>query len=108
MSTERRVALALRLGSYASAALLGLGLLLALLKPPAAVHYSLRELLRQIATADPTAVMQAGILLLLVVPVMRVIVAAVSFAYERDYAYAAISVAVLLIVLSSILVRLAT
>jgi uncharacterized membrane protein len=108
MTTERTVALVLRLGSYSSAVLLGVGLLLALMKPSAALHYSLGEMIRRMVSGDPAAVMQAGILLLLVTPVLRVAAAALSLARERDFTYAAISVAVLLIVLSSILVRLAT
>ncbi len=106
-TAQHLVALVLRAGSYTSAVLLATGLVLAVIRPAAAIHYGIREMLERIAAADATALMQAGILLLLITPVLRIAAAAVSFVYERDYRYAAISVAVLLIVISSILVQLA-
>jgi uncharacterized membrane protein len=51
---------------------------------------------------DPLAVTQVGILLLLMTPVFRILVAIAAFAFERDLRYLLISSGVLLIVLGSI------
>lgn len=97
----------LKFGSYGSTLLMLAGLLLAFVWPAQPAHYGMNELVHRFFRLDPVAVMQAGIALLLLTPVFRVIVAIFSFAGERDYRYTWISVGVLLIVLSSILFRLA-
>ncbi len=97
----------LKLGSYGSAFLMLAGVILALFRPASTVHYPLRELARQLVRLDATAFMQAGIALLLATPVVRIAVAIVAFARARDYRYAWISAGVLLIVISSVLFRLA-
>lgn len=96
----------LKLGSYGSTFLMLVGVVLALFRPAAEAHYPLGELVGQLARLDATAVMQAGIALLLITPVVRILVAIVSFAHERDYRYVWVSVGVLLIVMSSILFRM--
>ncbi|WP_462264945.1 DUF1634 domain-containing protein [Mucilaginibacter sp.] len=49
------------------------------------------------------AIIQAGILLLIITPVLRVIVSGIGFMLEKDYLYTGISVLVLLIIILSAL-----
>lgn len=49
------------------------------------------------------AIIQAGIVLLIATPVMRILVSGIGFIAERDYLYTGISVLVLLIILISAL-----
>jgi uncharacterized membrane protein len=53
---------------------------------------------------EPAAIAQLGLLTLLATPVARVAVSVVAFALERDRLYAAITTAVLLILLAGIFV----
>jgi uncharacterized membrane protein len=104
---ERAIALALRYGSMASTAIIALGLGLMLwrgLSLPLAGDRGLRlsMLLPKLMRFDPAAVTESGILLLLLTPLFRIIVAGVSFALERDLKYVLISLGVLLVVLLSI------
>ncbi len=52
--------------------------------------------------SDPAALTECGILLLLLTPIFRIIVAAVTFALERDYKYVVVSLGVLAVILVSI------
>lgn len=56
----------------------------------------------RLATLEPLAVSQIGLLILLATPVARVAVSVVAFAVERDRLYTAITLAVLTILLLSI------
>jgi uncharacterized membrane protein len=49
------------------------------------------------------AIIQAGIILLIATPVLRVVFSAIGFALEKDYMYAGISILVLLIIFMSLL-----
>jgi uncharacterized membrane protein len=102
---QHYIALALRYGSLISTLVmaLGLGVLLAraavlFFSPNAAAEEFWVRHVRRVALA----VMQGGILLLLLTPIFRIMVAAVSFALERDRKYVLISLGVLLVVLLSI------
>lgn len=105
VSPAHLISLVLKAGSYGSAALMLAGVVLALLRPGRPVHYPLGDLPGAVLHLEPTAVMQAGIALLLVTPVIRIVVAFVSFAAEGDREYAWISLGVLAIVLSSIVLK---
>lgn len=104
-SPAHSISLVLKAGSYGSAALMLAGVVLALLRPARPVHYALRDLAGGLAALEPTAIMQAGIALLLITPVIRIVVAIASFAAEGDRKYAWISLGVLAIVLSSIVLK---
>jgi len=99
------IALALLYGSLISTLVmtLGLGVLLAraavLSFSPAAAA---GEFWGKHARSVALAVMRGGILLLLLTPIFRIIVASVSFSLERDRKYVLISLGVLLVVLLSI------
>lgn len=62
-----------------------------------------RALLHGIARGDASAIVVAGILLLVATPVCRVIFAAIAFAGERDRLYVAISLTVLAVLLLGML-----
>lgn len=49
------------------------------------------------------AIIQAGIILLIATPVIRVLFSAIGFIMEKDYLYTAITVLVLLIILTSMI-----
>lgn len=100
------IAQVLKFGSYGSTLLMAFGVILALVRGFHPVHYDIGAMAAGLFRLDATAVMQAGIALLLLTPVMRVMVAIVSFTAERDWKYALISAAVMLIVLSSIFLRI--
>lgn len=58
----------------------------------------------RLASLEPAAITQLGLATLLATPVARVAASVVGFALERDRLYAAITVAVLAILLTSIFV----
>jgi uncharacterized membrane protein len=60
---------------------------------------SLRGLGHGIAAADPAAIIQLGVLLLIATPVARVVFALVAFAIERDKLYVAVSLTVLAVLI---------
>lgn len=106
---NRWVAAALRWGSYVSAALLLVGVVWILLEgngdrpiqvgppmPPA-------TLMEQLLRGSPYAVMQAGVLLLLFTPLLRLGVAAASFWMEGERRYTLVSLVVLTMILLSLL-----
>ena len=104
---ERAIALVLRYGSLISTVMIALGLALMLRRGPnlplAADHrLRLPMLVFGLLHLDPAAVTELGILLLLLTPLFRIIVAGVSFALERDLKFVLISLGVLLVVLLSI------
>ena len=96
----------LRYGSLFSATVMALGLALALWRRevmPRSGTLSLGGLLTSALRLDPGGVTELGILLLLLTPVFRVVVAAVSFGLERDFKYLLISLGVFAVVLGSII-----
>jgi uncharacterized membrane protein len=109
------VSLVLATGVTASAILIGAGFLAAFAfgwqgSPVGGAHAStaattdFANLPTRLAALEPLAVCQLGLLVLLATPVARVAASVVGFALERDRLYAAITLAVLAILLASILV----
>ncbi len=112
-SGERAIALMLRYGSTLSTLIMGLGIALMLLRGPdagIATFHRLQPsvLLSRLAHFDSAALAELGILLLLLTPIFRILVAIVTFALERDTKYVAISLGVLLVVLLSISLAIET
>jgi uncharacterized membrane protein len=104
---DRAISVVLRYGSLISTVIMTLGLVLMLVHRPARrlagfhrIHPA--ELFPLLIRADPAAVTEFGILLLLFTPIFRIVVAVVSFALQRDMKYVLISLGVLLVVLLSI------
>ena len=106
-STARAIAAVLRWGSYLSAAVLLLGVLWVLRTPDVPLQVGpavpLRRLGEQLAVGNPYAVMQLGILLLLLTPLLRIVTAAVSFELAGERRYAVVSLVVLGLILLSLL-----
>ncbi|WP_448697303.1 DUF1634 domain-containing protein [Mucilaginibacter sp. AW1-3] len=58
-------------------------------------------IIQGVFTIKGRAIIQLGILLLIATPIMRVLFSAVGFFLEKDYLYVAITVLVLVIIMSS-------
>ena len=101
------VAAVLRWGSYASAGLMLLGIALVFFRPDFMMQVGpampLAWLPKQISLGNPYAVMQLGVVLLLLTPLARLVVAALSFWMEGERRYTLVSLAVLFIILASLL-----
>ena len=106
------VAAVLRWGSYVSAGMMLLGILLAFVQPDVPIQIGsampLAWLPKQLSLGNPYAVMQLGVVLLLLTPLARLIATSASFWLEGDRRYSLVSVAVLLIILASLLLSRAT
>jgi uncharacterized membrane protein len=102
---QHYIALTLRYGSLISTVVMALGLGV-LLARAAVLHFSpgaaAGEFWVKSAQTVALAMMRDGIVLLLLTPIFRIIVAFASFALERDRKYVLISLGVLLVVLLSI------
>ncbi len=104
---EHAIALVLRYGSLLATLIMGLGLILVYVRGastalPKFHRIELRRLLPDLIRLDPAAVTESGILLLMLTPICRIIVAILTFALEQDYKYVFISLGVLAVVLLSI------
>ncbi len=106
--TNRWVSASLRWGSYLSAALLLAGVAWLLIEgdgdrplqvgPP----MPLAALAGQLRAGNPYALMQVGVLLLLLTPPLRILVAAISFWAEGERRYTLVSLVVLAMILLSV------
>lgn len=106
--TNQWIAATLRWASYLSAALLLAGVAWILVEgegdrplqvgPP----MPLEALAGQLLAGSPYALMQAGVLLLLLTPPLRIVVAAVSFWVEGERRYTLVSLTVLAMILVSV------
>jgi len=99
------ISLILKLGIYSSVAVLLLGFVLLLLSPSIteAKPFTFSELLSQLFKLNPYAFINLGGLILILTPILRVIVAIISFSLEKDKRYIWISTGVLLILIGSII-----
>lgn len=101
-SAERCTSHVLRLGVWASASLMILGLLIATIWPSSVItitsNPSLGDLIVRIfsGTFDPVTLMFAGIVLLMFTPILRVITAVFAFAIEKDRRFVFVSSIVLI------------
>jgi uncharacterized membrane protein len=108
------VSAVLIVGVAVSAALIGVGFVAALAigwqgsltgaAAATAPTSDFSNLTDRLAALEPAAITQLGLITLLATPVARVAASVVGFALERDRLYAAITLAVLAILLTSILV----
>ena len=104
MNRREFTSMILRLGVALSCSLLAVGILADAVDPIAfgtikPGHIPL--LLRALVHGSPAAMMHIGILVLLITPVARVVALAWSFARERDFTFATISIGVLLLLIIS-------
>ncbi len=105
---QTAIAAVLRYGSLISTLVMALGLVLILLRgvsaypvleSPAPVGVVVARAFR----LDAPAIAELGLILLLLTPILRIAVAAASFALERDYRYMLIALGVLTVVALSII-----
>lgn len=104
---ERAIALTLSYGSLISTLVMTLGLAVMVARGSAprltiATRIRPATILEGLVRFDAVALMEFGILLLLLTPIFRILVAVISFALERDYKFVLISLGVLAIVFFSI------
>jgi uncharacterized membrane protein len=104
---EHAIAVVLRYGAQISTVIMAAGVLLAAARSSLGgfsshANIQLRDLLPHLLRLEPLAIVELGVLLLLFTPIVRIVVAVVSFAEERDLKYFLISLGVLAIVLLSI------
>ncbi len=109
---ERWTSRVLRIGVWASASLMILGLLMATLSPSSIVPISTNPSLGNLAkhlfstTIDPIMLMFAGLVMLMFTPILRVITAIFGFALERDWRFIVVSSIVLLMLTGEIVYSL--
>ena len=106
LRSERAITLVLRYGALISTLIMAVGSVLAAIRGIGlvATSHSIHPgvLLSNVLHFDPLAITEFGILLLLFTPIVRIVVALLGFAMERDWKYTLISLGVLAIVLLSI------
>jgi uncharacterized membrane protein len=116
---ERLISVTLRTGVLLSIATIVLGVALTFVHHPdyfhsrptlgeltnaeAALPHTLGEVGRGIAAHRGQAIVMLGILLLIATPIVRVVISVAVFASERDWLYAAITLAVLTLLVVSLL-----
>ncbi len=102
----RWIAGTLRWGSYLSALLLAVGVVWVALDSSVPIQVGpgmpFRILGEQLATGNPYALMQLGLLVLLATPLLRVVVAAGTFWRIRERRYTVVALLVLLSVAASV------
>ncbi len=95
-------------GSLCAAALLALGLGLLWIGGSSpdhlgnAVRPSFSKLFSALTGGEPVAIINLGILAMMLTPFLRVVAAVVSFLMEKDYRYAAVGLGVTIILLFTI------
>src|SRR5579885_1776115 len=110
---ERAISAVLRYGSLISTLVMAAGIVL-LLVTGGSVPSSSRQgihpalLVPALIRLEPAAIIELGVLLLLLTPIFRIVVALLSFALERDFKYVLIALGVLAVVLFSIGVAVET
>lgn len=105
---QTAIAAVLRYGSLISTLVMAFGLALVLLHrppllPPLGSPAAAGLLLSRAVQFDAPAVSEIGVLLLLLTPILRIVVAAVSFGLERDHKHMFIALGVLGVVILSII-----
>jgi len=98
----------LMLGSFFAAGLLLVGLGMLLVQTPSQngltplVRPDFSNVLRHLLRGEPVGIVSLGILVMMITPFLRVVVAIFSFFWERDFKYAAVAFGVMLILLLTI------
>jgi uncharacterized membrane protein len=102
---NRYVSLILKLGTYSSVLILLLGFLLLIFFPSVkeAKPFSFPKLISGFLNLNPYAFINLGALILIFTPVLRVIVAIISFSLEKDKKYVWVSTGVLLILIGNMI-----
>lgn len=114
LDIELLIARVLRIGVFGSAALLGFGLIVYLVQEASQASdwhttvndvgthsqlYKLGNLIPALFSLEPLAFVEAGVILLILTPIIRVAASVLLFAREHDRLYVAITLFVLLALL---------
>ncbi len=104
---ERAISLVLRYGSLVATVVMALGLGLMLAGGPDHTLFTYHRvalplLIPRLMRFDPAALTEFGIILLLLTPIFRILVAMATFALERDIKYVFVALGVLAVILLSI------
>ena len=104
----RIISITLRAGVGVSAALLIAGIVASSAMPPASLisPRALPTLLRDIAVLRSDALIHAGLLLLMLTPLLRVVVVATNFVRRKESSFALISIGVLLLLIGTTIIGL--
>ena len=115
LKLQRAVAAVLRTGVLTASAVTSAGILIYLFHARGTVDYrffhanragqTITGILAGAASFNGEAVIQLGLLLLILTPVVRVALAGLGFAFERDWLYTSVSSIVLAILLFSLWLR---
>jgi uncharacterized membrane protein len=106
--TERWTGRVLRLGVWVSASLMISGLFIAAIHPSSIVPFSgnptFHELLIRLFSDsfEPVTLMFAGLVMLMLTPLLRVVTALIGFARERDWRFVLVACGVLLLLMGEI------
>lgn len=103
MQMEDLISAFLRAGVILSAAVIGIGLAIAVFRGTGIAAYptTISGVITGITTLNLMAVIDLGLLLLIITPVVRVGMSVAVFLYERDYFYAAVTLFVLTVLMIS-------
>jgi len=110
--TLRYVSTILLIGSFCAAGLLVLGLGMSVFQTQApdgsagSRGFSLVGSIGPLLRGEPTVIINLGILVMMLTPFLRVVVAALSFLLEKDLTYALVAFGVMLILLATMLPNL--
>ena len=98
----------LLIGSFCAAALLVLGMGILFFQAHPRDYLSLlalpyfSDIFSNLLRGEPTAIINLGILLMMLTPFLRVVVAFFTFLWEKDFRYAAVAFGVMVILLFTI------
>ena len=105
---ERWIGFSLRFGVWGSAALMASGLIITTIQhglSPTIANPTLKELWGELlsGSVDGLAVMNAGLVLLMLTPFLRVLTALAGFISEKDARFTAVSLVVLLMLVGELI-----
>ena len=105
-AVELAISKLLRIGVVIAAAVIAVGLIQLLITgqtgyAPDEYPHQLHGIIEGLGSWKSAAVIEAGLLLLILTPVFRVLVSLIAFAQEKDYRFVAISAIVLVILIIS-------
>lgn len=103
LQMEDFISSVLRWGVLLSAAVIGIGVVMAVLRGISASDYptTMLGVITGVAALNPLSIIDLGLLLLIATPVIRVAMSAAVFFYEKDYHYVLITLFVLAVLLLS-------
>ena len=104
---QTAIAAVLRYGSLVSTLVMALGLVMLLIRglsayPPLESPAPVGVVVARALRFDALAISELGLILLLLTPILRIVVAATTFGLERDHKYMFIALGVLAVVVVSI------